>query len=950
MTEQMDVDLPEAPFEARSISSRDPRLASRSRQPTLGHDSHTSVNTQVATPHTPSEVGESVPVDALARWFRDLVQASVTIENCRAGRERVQKRKDTAVDLLGRARDKSAFPSMSSFFDKSRHDEDENFRRVDSTMSDSVPVIRQSENNIMSFFGSMTKRSSKLEDEIAQLRTEFREKNDRLRTEFNEDNRRLRTELIERQSKMAEQQSQINELYTELDKIRATAQEARGEAVNAKEQQPRINELHTELDKIRAAAQEAKGEALIAKDNLVKSQDSNESNRQLASSVTILQDRVMMLERAMNNNSKSINGLLAQSRNSEDRMDRPKPASYTVLSSPPAYSKQLEDRIERPTLRLEDRIQSPTSARDKESAPPPYSPTEFDRRIALLDSEIADLVAFRQKCSGQFNEINNAISKHEEKVKLIDTIGENMGIINSRLIPLEKRDSVKGDASPRSDHRAHDVEMRLKALEEAPRMHPNPMENRCDALNSKIEGLTARFNELCDMQAMKDDLQLSEMEQIKTSLNQHSEQFPKQFADLRNDFEHVSTNNSRVLEEVKRTANSSNPAATSQEVVEHSAAIQKLRQVVETVRVGLYSLEMRYNSLSTEPIVKNMVVAMQEMYPSAGALTEQVASLRAQVERMAPADFKADVTAMKSEMVAIKTRVDQVSNGLVRMVTERVNHALFASSKLEERVNSQTSWPMQELKELQSNVAHLKSALNTHIAGTEQQIKTRETADRTLITNLNDERNRLEGQVQESTRTFTAEVADLKSAKTNQSKSIAEITESISDKMSRLDEFTSNELEVLQRQLDELSRQLANRNENTSEFGNQGRGIERVVSQSSLNAQSTPKEELSPVNSECGPEQSFQGSLREGRKDVESNAAIALRAHRKRSKKRSFATGPMSEDERSTTGDASPAHPTEHSLVGDTSAANPSQNPPERKKLKKKKKRRLYADAPIEVD
>lgn len=994
----MDVGTSKSPMEARNASSRDPRLASRpKRPPIVTRDSHVPHNRQPSMPHTPSEHRGHTPRDPFVQSVSELVEASVAAANYHAEKERFQRRRETTEGLLKRAKAHTTFPSIAAFYQQVKTDEDAEATRVDETIRAQSPTFRQLENNLKSIFGAISQRSSKLEEEMTKLRTEFNEKNDKLRTEFNEENDKLRTELCKRQSQVDNQQSQLDK------------------------QELQINKLQAELNIVRTVAQKAQVEGLNVKSDLAKSKvTDDEGNPQSRTRISILQDRVMMLERTVADHSKSVNTLSTQAKEIESRIERPNmlPANLTNQSMPP---KQLEDRIERPNFRrekessspftyqnpannlthpkqLEDRIQRPNFGREKEPSSPLSSLyAELDKKVASMDSGITELFTFRQSCSGQIQAINNAIAKHEEKVKLIDALGERLAQLekmstplekiktfDSRLITLEQKgesdltnhgnanaNTVK-DVGTELKLQVQGIELRLKELEQNhPKAHPDPAENRCNELDVKVGNLTQQLSELCEMQAMKDDLQFSTMEEVKTKLNQQTEQLAKEFAALKNDHGRASAEYSRLSEDVKKLA-STNSVAAAGEFAEHSASIQRLGHVVETIRVGLHSLETRYNSLSTEPIVKNMVVAMQDMYPSTGALADQVAALRAHVDNVAPPELKADVAALKPEMASSKARIEQVANGLVKLASDHANvtnRLTQSQTALWDKVDKQTSWPAQEFKKLQANAAATGQKLDAHISAAEQQVKSKETADKTLIRSLNEERNRLDGQVQTLSKemksltgelkALTGELGELKATKASSSEAAEKTMQSILDRLSRLDESTSSELQAIQKQFAEVFKQIEAQSQELSSISRRdGGGTGKEIPQSPLSAPNSPKREPSLSDSEPEADRNLLHLAREELRLAEANPALALRNnHKKKKRKRSSTVGPgpsgaMSEDERSTPGSSStPSAPqrghysSPFSSIADEDAA--SRDGRERKKARKKKKRK---HGPITID
>ncbi|KAK2805116.1 hypothetical protein FQN50_006361 [Emmonsiellopsis sp. PD_5] len=99
---------------------------------------------------------------------------------------------------------------------------------------------------------------------------------------------------------------------------------------------------------------------------------------------------------------------------------------------------------------------------------------------------------------------------------------------------------------------------------------------------------------------------------------------------------------------------------------------------------ALHSLEGRYNSLSTEPIVRKMVDTMQVMYPYASNVQKEIGDIKGTINRLnnnletvkkqlegdsIVADMKAERDRLKTDIDALRLRIDEVEHVTLEKLT-----------------------------------------------------------------------------------------------------------------------------------------------------------------------------------------------------------------------------------------------------------------------------------------
>lgn len=282
--------------------------------------------------------------------------------------------------------------------------------------------------------------------------------------------------------------------------------------------------------------------------------------------------------------------------------------------------------------------------------------TQSDKIIAELQFQVA-------QAKSDFNDINKRLDQtgniSQKMTEGLQSVQEEFialkASVRNRLAPIEQvKQSVEPKASsmpPANSHSGNvsadleskmkDVMSRLQSLEDAFAKYPQPsfdVERTMKSLSEQIRGVHTLLD-------MRSDFEISEANEIKNKVAQQTEEVNKKLAQQTEEFnrklaQHIGYLNSlkasqgHFSNEMRNMGNNivrSNSAFT-QSFNGLSVTVDRLQRIIETLKTGLHSLETRYNNLSTEPIVKSMAAAMQEMYPSAAQLSEQVARLNTSVE------------------------------------------------------------------------------------------------------------------------------------------------------------------------------------------------------------------------------------------------------------------------------------------------------------------------------
>ncbi|PYH49953.1 uncharacterized protein BP01DRAFT_352480 [Aspergillus saccharolyticus JOP 1030-1] len=315
----------------------------------------------------------------------------------------------------------------------------------------------------------------------------------------------------------------------------------------------------------------------------------------------------------------------------------------------------------------------------------------------------------------------------------LDSLSDQLTSYDPRLSSVESRlgevststKSLRSDSMVRSE--LDELKSQLKKLQGS----------------SDFHSLTHRIEQLQVLQAMKDDLMMSEMEELKSNI----EQSTKEIVTLK-------TENKQVSEALKTVLSRDNLDSKEQkQITALEATLHTAQQTLESVRVGLHSLEMRYNNLSTGPLVKSMAQVMQEMYPNAAQLIDRVKLLTSQFEQRL-SQVNARLESLE-RTPGQSDNIQQSHNHLAQQVQNLLTrHDALAQSLMPLRDSngrmSNTGISLNELKEVQSKVTELASTISTYI-------DSRKTQDDFLIEKMAEERVSLRSQTQ----TLTNELVNL---------------------------------------------------------------------------------------------------------------------------------------------------------------------------------------------
>ena len=693
------------------------------------------------TPHAepPKDPGDKVELsaDLLVKSVNNVVSASVTAARYEAERQKLQKKIEQTDSLVKRAKANPNFPITSSFYQQSRAEEDKEKAHIDEMIKAQSQTVAQLERDLKSVFSLIARPSAKVDDDIAKLRAEFDERDSKLRSQFNGENAKLRAELNKERTDAGALERRLKRLEAEFGLSRVTAQKAQSSGEEAKR---KVAEL------------------------------SKSSDAKLPEKVTLLQNRVLSLERATNGYFTSINTLTTQCKGLEER--------FESQSSP----------RDTPGRNSRNNARGSNSAND---TMPQHSDEWLRNKMTMVEDDMGKVFELQRKWTTKVGHIEALAEKYDGKFRLADDLADKVVNLekisfplSSRLAALEKENrssrgrSQKRQMNPEINSALKDkvqaVESRPKTLEEHENYH---------SLDGRVGDLSNHVNDIFDQQAMKDELLFSEVEEVKMALGRHTEETATQFETLRSNCDRILADSARISDEMKTLSHS----GSNGEAANHSANIQQVEHTVGAIKVALRSLETRYNNINTEPIVKNMVVAMNEMYPSAGHLIDQVAALRMHVDFLFGRD--------------LKPNVEFAVDGL-----NRLSHSLPTLwGKVEAQENKSVSLT-EDLQRVQNDTLSTTQRLDKLVQDMEEGNALKKADHDRLLQTLNHERERLNTHIEtlsKELKSLVAEVGGSSDAREMQLKDANQRIDSLLGRLAKLERAGSQKRNAQRRHGDE---------------------------------------------------------------------------------------------------------------------------------------------------
>ncbi|KAB8212463.1 hypothetical protein BDV34DRAFT_4490 [Aspergillus parasiticus] len=676
----------------------------------------------------------------------------------------------------------------------------------------------------------------------------------------------------------------------------------------------KYDQLKEEIETTKQDAKRSKDEATSLRDQ----------NRSLEDTLKSLQARMTILEKSLENHGTSLS---QQTKDQSSRLDE--------------ISLEFEKRLESVSTKVEESVSTKFHV----------EVDEWQKQRAALGTELESLRTCQKNFSVAIGKVDQTTKEQQQKISDIESLGQRLDMLDTRLGSVESTRMAPPTITATNDSNVDKVS--------------------ASHLQTKVESLENILNQLQGLQEMKDDLHFSEVEDLKKSLVQASEELE------------VVKNNCNVLSSEVKTLRELNPSTALQQIANLSGSLQSTQQLVETVRVGLHSLETRYNSLTTEPLARNMVVALQEMYPSASQLLEQYSGLKTVVDNLC----QSQNTVIRQTQQEAALRLDEINK-------LRNDHASLSGSLAPlwehyEQQKGQNPPPSHDdISKLRVELQSLSTKFEGSISKYDSQFRSRKQSDDRFMDGLREERDKFDSrlsQVASSLESLANDVEEVRSANTKNLEKLANDIEevrsvntsslakvethaidikSLQDDLHELKKATSDRHQAFLDQLGDITKAHSAHDSNISSLLDRISELERSEKlrhkelheqldelKKAVEAKVFHPRAVSPIVVEDQAPNPTDDSLADPEEAArilnvaETNPGLALRERKKKKKKRPRPSG-FSEDEKT------PIIPRQESPRSLSSGASPFEQgeSTENKRPKKKKKSKMASTEPIPLD
>ncbi|KAK6811952.1 hypothetical protein RU639_012235 [Aspergillus parasiticus] len=676
----------------------------------------------------------------------------------------------------------------------------------------------------------------------------------------------------------------------------------------------KYDQLKEEIETTKQDAKRSKDEATSLRDQ----------NRSLEDTLKSLQARMTILEKSLENHGTSLS---QQTKDQSSRFDE--------------ISLEFEKRLESVSTKVEESVSTKFHV----------EVDEWQKQRAALGTELESLRTCQKNFSVAIGKVDQTTKEQQQKISDIESLGQRLDMLDTRLGSVESTRMAPPTITATNDSNVDKVS--------------------ASHLQTKVESLENILNQLQGLQEMKDDLHFSEVEDLKKSLVQASEELE------------VVKNNCNVLSSEVKALRELNPSTALQQVANLSGSLQSTQQLVETVRVGLHSLETRYNSLTTEPLARNMVVALQEMYPSASQLLEQYSGLKTVVDNLC----QSQNTVIRQTQQEAALRLDEINK-------LRNDHASLSGSlaplweHYEQRKRQNPPPSHDDISKLRVELQSLSTKFEGSISKYDSQFRSRKQSDDRFMDGLREERDKFDSrlsQVASSLESLANDVEEVRSANTKNLEKLANDIEevrsvntsslakvethaidikSLQDDLHELKKATSDRHQAFLDQLGDITKAHSAHDSNISSLLDRISELERSEKlrhkelheqldelKKAVEAKVFHPRAVSPIVVEDqapNPTDDSPADPEEAARILnvaETNPGLALRERKKKKKKRPRPSG-LSEDEKT------PIIPRQESPRSLSSGASPFEQgeSTENKRPKKKKKSKMASTEPIPLD
>jgi DNA repair exonuclease SbcCD ATPase subunit len=313
--------------------------------------------------------------------------------------------------------------------------------------------------------------------------------------------------------------------------------------------------------------------------------------------------------------------------------------------------------------------------------------------------------------------------------------------LKDRITAVEKAPKSGDGLAAKNEAAINDIADRVKILEvfkpgSAATAVPN---DQLSALKVKVEFLDDLYKRLVSQQAENVDTEMEEIEKLKATVTDQ----------LNSLAEKIKTESDEAAQRLK-TSTESQAEETMKRFSLQNQSILGLRENIErrdnrlqAVETAIVSLETRYNHLTTEPIVRQMLTALQEIYPSPQVMMDQIAGFNKQLSQLNIPEVSRVPARLETLIRVHNTLVEDVRNNRTLHVDE-CQRLLSQHASLLQKVEAQQP----ELEKVPALVGDLDT-LRKDLTSLNDRVQSEEETRREIIQEMNQNRQRNQDRKQE---------------------------------------------------------------------------------------------------------------------------------------------------------------------------------------------------------
>ncbi|KAL1848068.1 hypothetical protein Plec18167_008765 [Paecilomyces lecythidis] len=590
--------------------------------------------------------------------------------------------------------------------------------------------------------------------------------------------------------------NRVDEKLREHKRLRDELERSVGSLFTSSTSHKHDSEIESKLRDTRAEAASAKKSALEAQfiasnaHKELQTLKGKEADKALEDRLRSLQSRFDSLDSTAKAHSNLISSHTKDIENCQNQFARTCEAlaRKADMTTTEVMSSSLHKRIwdiEKNLTSIESRLSAAPPGQDD----PRYIKDEIHQLKATGEAHKAALETI-PKLEEQLSALQStylgtsAIRELDGLKDLTNSTRSQLDDINKRLSIIEKVPRASDTATSQID--VDNVNEELKTLSNALReiqsgarepgqareRHPESTDTRDPILvdlRNNVDQINRQLLALQNVHQLKDDMQFQEMESLGKKLDEHSDALEKLKGDQ------------KVYEKID----------------ELSVSLHKMVRDIDkrqtTIDVGLRSLEERYNNLSTEAMVKNIITFIQEFYPlSLPGVMEQIGFLKMQLDQLKAANVAmqpAQLERITQRLTSLEGHYDK-NNAVLSMSREmgqKIEALNHHQTALWARVQNEILPSVHEVNPLRDRLHAVIIRLNEHTEMAHQDIKIRESERQSFLRDMKEERDRLNHEI----KSLAEQMSELKNTIVdNHAKELAEKMKGIDEKIRETNDTT----------------------------------------------------------------------------------------------------------------------------------------------------------------